>query len=128
MAKLRSLRPRIASLPSRLRSATSLGTTDPDSWRAGSLTTAERGYGWAWQKARRSFLAQPENVLCRSCAIREIVVPATVVDHIIPHRGDRALFWDRSNWQPLCKQCHDRKTAAEGSGAPGEGGSKVRRG
>ncbi len=18
-------------------------------------------------------------------------------------------FWDRANWQPLCKQCHDRK-------------------
>ena len=32
------------------------------------------------------------------------------VDHIIPHRGDPELFWDRSNWQALCKNCHDRKT------------------
>ncbi|MGM9590559.1 MAG: HNH endonuclease signature motif containing protein, partial [Faecousia sp.] len=38
------------------------------------------------------------------------LTPATVVDHIIPHRGDRKLFWDESNWQPLCKDCHNRKT------------------
>ncbi|WP_274631209.1 HNH endonuclease [Arvimicrobium flavum] len=30
-----------------------------------------------------------------------------VVDHIFPHRGDEALFWDRSNWQPLCHDDHD---------------------
>lgn len=35
---------------------------------------------------------------------------ATVVDHIVPHRGDQKLFWDESNWQPLCKPCHDKKT------------------
>lgn len=38
---------------------------------------------------------------------------ATVVDHIKPHRGDKILFWDESNWQALCKQCHDRKTMTE---------------
>ena len=25
------------------------------------------------------------------------LVPATVVDHILPHRGDEALFWDVNN-------------------------------
>ena len=38
-----------------------------------------------------------------------------VVDHIVPHRGDSNLFWDRNNWQPLCKPCHDRKTGREDS-------------
>lgn len=38
---------------------------------------------------------------------------ATVVDHIKPHRGDKALFWDEHNWQPLCKKCHDTKTGKE---------------
>ena len=38
---------------------------------------------------------------------------ATVVDYIVPHRGDQKLFWDKSNWQPLCKACHDRKTWRE---------------
>lgn len=27
-----------------------------------------------------------------------------------------SLFWDRTNWQGLCKQCHSRKTAAEDGG------------
>jgi 5-methylcytosine-specific restriction protein A len=41
---------------------------------------------------------------------------ATVVDHIIPHNGDMVRFWDQDNWQPLCKQCHDIKTATEDGG------------
>jgi 5-methylcytosine-specific restriction protein A len=39
-----------------------------------------------------------------------------VVDHIIPHRGDQALFWDEENWQPLCLVCHNAKTAREDGG------------
>ena len=34
--------------------------------------------------------------------------PAQVTDHITPHKGDLALFWDRNNWQSLCKWHHDR--------------------
>jgi len=30
-----------------------------------------------------------------------------VVDHIIPHQGDYALFWDVSNWQGLCYRHHN---------------------
>jgi 5-methylcytosine-specific restriction endonuclease McrA len=36
-----------------------------------------------------------------------MVVEAVIVDHIVPHRGDQGLFWDTSNWQSLCKKCHD---------------------
>ena len=42
-------------------------------------------------------------------------VRATDVDHITPHRGDRQLFWDESNWQPLCHRHHSMKTAREDS-------------
>ena len=48
--------------------------------------------------------------LCAECLKNGTLTPATVVDHIVPHRGDHALFWDEQNWQPLCKNCHDRKT------------------
>jgi 5-methylcytosine-specific restriction enzyme A len=41
------------------------------------------------------------------CAALGIDTAATVVDHRIPHRGDRELFWDRSGWQSLCARCHD---------------------
>lgn len=30
-----------------------------------------------------------------------------VVDHIKPHKGDAALFWDAANWQALCPDHHD---------------------
>ena len=36
-----------------------------------------------------------------------------LLDHIIPHRGDQKLFWDRSNWQPLCEHHHNVKTMTE---------------
>jgi 5-methylcytosine-specific restriction protein A len=42
--------------------------------------------------------------------------PATVVDHIKPHKGNAILFWLVSNWQGLCKHCHDVKTATEDGG------------
>lgn len=77
------------------------------SWRQDRRKTGERGYGWRWQKARATYLTKPENVLCRMCHAKGRITPATVVDHITPHRGDQALFWDSKNWQPLCKPCHD---------------------
>lgn len=36
-----------------------------------------------------------------------IVVAASLVDHVKPHRGDAALFWDERLWQPSCKWHHD---------------------
>lgn len=77
-------------------------------------TSSERGYSYAWQQAREGFLRK--HPLCAKHEKRGEVVAATVVDHIKPHRGDKDLFWDRTNWQPLCKRCHDIKTATEDGG------------
>ena len=63
-------------------------------------TAAQRGYNSKWRKARAEFLHW--HPYCAMCG-----AVATVVDHIKPHRGDDLLFWDRTNWQALCKQCHD---------------------
>ncbi len=72
-------------------------------------------YGRAWRKARAVFLTN--NPLCRFCKRRGRPVLATVVDHIKPHRGDRELFWDQTNWQGLCETCHNAvKQAEETSG------------
>ena len=70
-----------------------------------------RGYGKAWQRESKRFLQS--HPLCVQCEKEGRYVKATVVDHIIPHRGDQKLFWDQDNWQPLCKACHDRKTLTE---------------
>lgn len=75
-----------------------------------------QGYDHRWEKARRRFLSRPEHALCVHCGARGRTVEAKVVDHVIPHKGDMTLFWDTSNWQPLCKSCHDRKTAKEDGG------------
>lgn len=41
------------------------------------------------------------------CLAVEHVEPATVVDHVIPHRGNPDLFWDENNCQSLCQYHHD---------------------
>ena len=75
------------------------------------ISAAQRGYGKAWQKVRKVFLAA--HPLCEECKKNGRYVKATDVDHIKPHRGDRDLFWDMSNWQALCHSCHSKKTARE---------------
>jgi 5-methylcytosine-specific restriction protein A len=72
-------------------------------------SAALRGYDAEWRKARKLFLVS--NPLCVQCAAEGRVVPATVVDHITPHKGNNRLFWDEGNWQPLCATHHNRKTA-----------------
>jgi len=78
-------------------------------------SAAKRGYDSRWQKARLHYLAK--HPLCVMHKAQGQVVQATVVDHIQPHKNDMKLFWDSSNWQSLCKQCHDRhKQRLEKSG------------
>ncbi|MDQ7965651.1 HNH endonuclease signature motif containing protein [Pseudomonas plecoglossicida] len=77
-------------------------------------TSTERGYGYRWQQARAGYLRK--HPLCVHCQREGRVEPATELDHITPHRGDKDLFWSRSNWQGLCRMHHSRKTAAEDGG------------
>ena len=78
-------------------------------------TAHQRGYDAEWKKHRDQFLL--EHPLCVECRRKGYVMPATVVDHIIPHKGDKDLFWNKSNWQPLCETHHNIKTASEDRGA-----------
>lgn len=76
--------------------------------------TAERGYGGKWRAASKGHLKA--NPLCVHCKEKDIVRAAKCVDHIIPHKGNGALFWDPLNWQSLCYSCHSRKTVLEDGG------------
>ena len=59
-----------------------------------------------WRKRRAAFLKKyPTCFICGK--------PATIADHIVPHRGDLNLFYDDSNLQPMCQSCHSRKTMRE---------------
>ena len=79
-----------------------------DSQRA---TSHQRGYTVTWRKYRLMYLR--EHPLCVMCEAEGKIVSATVVDHIIPHKGDMNLFWDTNNHQALCKRHHDIKTATK---------------
>ena len=74
-------------------------------------SAARRGYDARWRRERKIFLQS--HPLCVKCLEKEKLTRATVVDHIIPHRGDKKLFWDHTNWQALCKHHHDQKTRRE---------------
>ena len=82
------------------------------------IGSTARGYDYRWQNASKAFLKLPENRICRDPHNRHegVVVLASETDHIIPHKGDMRLFWDRKNWQGLCHDCHSYKTALEDGG------------
>ena len=68
-------------------------------------------YNYRWRKARLNFLA--EHPLCVYCERDGRTMVATICDHIKAHKGDPVLFWDVSNWQPLCKLHHDSTKKSE---------------
>ena len=59
----------------------------------------------AWKARRAAQLAREP--LCRMCP-EWSKRPATVADHVVPHRGDPGLFWF-GELQSLCTDCHDGK-------------------
>ena len=68
-------------------------------------SAAQRGYGARWQKARKAWLeANPWCVYCTKAGKKQ---RASHVDHIVPHKGDHALFWNNANWQSLCFHHHN---------------------
>jgi len=69
-----------------------------------------------WRKKRASQLAKEP--LCEFCLERGEVVPATVADHVEPHRGDMRKFWN-GELQSLCAACHNSdKQRIENGGKP----------
>jgi 5-methylcytosine-specific restriction protein A len=57
----------------------------------------------AWELLRgRQLALEP---LCAECLKRGEYTVATAADHIVPHRGDRDLFF-HGKLQSLCEKCH----------------------
>ena len=80
-----------------------------------------RGYTKRWARAALAFRARyplcgmrPGGLtpVMSQCYDEGRVTAATQTDHIRPHRGDQALFWDEANWQSLCASCGSRKSQA----------------
>lgn len=80
-------------------------------------SSTQRGYGYRWQQTSKGFLRAHPLCQCSECKEGELQLkPSNVVDHIIPHKGDMVLFWDRSNWMAMNESCHNKKTAREDGG------------
>ena len=80
---------------------------------SGGKSPSKRGYNRKWKQARLRHLAKhPFCVECEEKGILNNGLPGhpNHVDHIIPHRGNKKLFWDKNNWQTLCENHHNRKT------------------
>jgi 5-methylcytosine-specific restriction endonuclease McrA len=135
--------PRLASVGPRLGASTLRLASKPDAKATGARRAKGPNNTAAWQKLRLEILRRdavsikdhphlmPSHVLfpddpwlwprCRTTG--EFLVgkhPAPnspVADHIIPHRGDLALFWDPDNIQTVSKRWHDsQKQSLEKSG------------
>lgn len=106
---------RVTMQPTRARevSTQSVQMLNPDAWREGKSSN-DIGYNYRWRQFRAKFLER--SPLCVRCQAEGKVVVATVLDHIIPHRGNSELFWRKGNHQPLCASHHSQKTALEDGG------------
>lgn len=92
------------------------------SWTTSTPSTA--GTGWIdpprpsrkwyssarWQRRRKAQL--DDEPLCRMCLEQGHVTPATVCDHITPHKDQEEAFWS-GPFQSLCAAHHDSTKARE---------------
>ena len=70
----------------------------------------KRWYNTARWRALRLKIFLRDLFTCQmpGCGRLEGDTSLLVCDHIKPHRGNEALFWDEANLQTLCKPCHDK--------------------
>ena len=67
-------------------------------------TETRKLYGTArWKALRADQLMRVP--LCEPCDKLGLVVPASVCDHVTPHRGDVERFW-AGPFASLCETCH----------------------
>ena len=57
-----------------------------------------------WRNRRRHQLAK--DPLCVICLAADRITPATVADHVVPHKGDYRAF-KLGDLRSLCAECHD---------------------
>ncbi|MCP4386558.1 MAG: HNH endonuclease [Hyphomicrobiales bacterium] len=111
MAKIRPLKPRVATLPQRVGPASRMGR-DLDSLRR-EREPWRRWYNTArWRRLRIETFTR-DLFVCQMCGRLEGKTHLLVGDHITRHRGGPEKFWDPDNLQILCKSpCHDKHKQA----------------
>jgi 5-methylcytosine-specific restriction protein A len=116
VGKLSTLKPRLGGLGHRFGSAPQ--TEAERTAHRDASQPYRRWYKTArWQKLRAKVLLRDKYTCQRTGVILAGKHPAPdspVVDHIRPHRGNEAMFWDENNLMAVSKAFHDsQKQSAE---------------
>lgn len=69
-----------------------------------SKSHIDKLYKGEWQHYSRAFLKL--NNKCIACGS-----PSQACDHMVVHRGNSEMFWNRENHIPLCHSCHNTITS-----------------
>lgn len=119
MGRLKALPPRVKAIGSRLQPAMTREESEAKRFRDRDAQQPWRQwyYSARWKRLRQEILVRD----CYTCQKTGVLLggkyPAgnsPVVDHVIPHRGDEALFWNPANLMTVSKEYHDRvKQAVE---------------
>jgi 5-methylcytosine-specific restriction enzyme A len=64
------------------------------------------------RRARHQLKTEP---LCAACLVKGKIMPASIADHVEPHRGNWNAF-RLGRLQSLCTDCHSRKWADDKRG------------
>ena len=85
-------------------------------YEEGRGSSSARGYDRKWRAYRTSFLGDLANLYCAGYpGVGTCLKTSTEVDHIVPVKGpEDPLFWEPTNHQGLCHDCHSRKTVVDG--------------
>lgn len=54
----------------------------------------------------RWHILKRDGFCCRICGVMHTDTSQLEADHIIPHKGDAKLFWDKGNLWCVCSSCH----------------------
>lgn len=107
--RLRQLGPRISAPPQRINRAPDQGK--PTAWNARPW---KKWYDLAeWRRLRHLTFAR-DRYTCQMCGALQGDTSKLTCDHIRPHRGNRAMFFDPENLQTLCTEpCHVQHKQAQ---------------
>lgn len=114
MAKLKTLRLLVATMPPRVQSQRE---TRDKAQAQGNLNAYRQWYKSArWQRLRQEVLHRDIYTCQHTGVILSGKAPAPdspVVHHKVPHKGDERLFWDINNLQTVSKAWHDSEAQAQ---------------
>jgi 5-methylcytosine-specific restriction endonuclease McrA len=107
MGKLRNLSPLVGVLKPRLARLTDDEGHSPvtEPWR--------KNYTLPRWRDLRLVIFTRDRFKCQMCGKVNGNMRELTCDHVEPHRGDEALFWDEANLQTLCTSpCHNQHKQA----------------